>query len=358
MLLSMSARIENCILRRKRTSRPLQSPYPLSTHICRAADLLKLGTDDLAKGEFDRAVQEYSQAIQQNPSSADAFFRRGVAYSRKAAYSPDINKAYDLAIADYSQAIRLDPSMAFAFYNRGVAYQQEGDQEHALQDFNDFIRMKPDMPRVFELRGRIYAERGDQDRAIHDYTEAIRLKSKDPGTFRKRGAAYLRKGEFDHAIADYTEAIGVEPKKEEAFMERGVARYYSGDLSGAEQDFRQFIQLTPALHEFGVIWLYIVRSKTGTGAEKELKTNAAQIKSYGWTEQLMQLYLGESSPEIALRAADKDFLKCLADFYVGEYQATHGKRSEALQLWRSASQTCAPNDLEYAAAQAELKGGK
>lgn len=49
----------------------------------------------------------------------EAFFKRGNVYS----YNGD----YDRAIQDYDQAIRLNSSDAKTFYNRGAAYQDKGD---------------------------------------------------------------------------------------------------------------------------------------------------------------------------------------------------------------------------------------
>ena len=45
---------------------------------------------------------------------ARAFYNRGVVYA--------IKQDYDRAIQDYDQAIRLNPNYAFAFTNRGNAY--------------------------------------------------------------------------------------------------------------------------------------------------------------------------------------------------------------------------------------------
>ena len=65
------------------------------------------------KGQYDRAIQDYDQAIKLNPSNAIAFSARGVAYGNKG--------QYDRAIQDHDQAIKLNPNYADAFYNRGVA---------------------------------------------------------------------------------------------------------------------------------------------------------------------------------------------------------------------------------------------
>jgi Flp pilus assembly protein TadD len=41
----------------------------------------------------------------------------------------------DKAIADYNEAIRLKPENARAYFNRGIAYQAKGDLDKAEQDF-------------------------------------------------------------------------------------------------------------------------------------------------------------------------------------------------------------------------------
>ena len=98
---------------------------------------------------------------------ADAFNYRGVAYGHKG--------DYDRAIRDYDEAIRLDPEYADAFFNRGNAYDDKGDYDRAIQDYDQAIRLDPDFPLAFFNRGNRYRIEGDYDRAIHDYDQAIRI---------------------------------------------------------------------------------------------------------------------------------------------------------------------------------------
>jgi len=72
-----------------------------------------------AKGEYDRAVQDYDQSIKLNPNYARAFNNRGVAYQKKG--------DYDRAINDFDDAIKLDPNYASAFANRAQTYLNKGD---------------------------------------------------------------------------------------------------------------------------------------------------------------------------------------------------------------------------------------
>jgi tetratricopeptide (TPR) repeat protein len=59
---------------------------------------------------------------------AAAYNNRGVAYRLKT--------EYDKAIDDFDEAIKLRPNYPNAFNNRGVAYRNKGDLEHALADYD------------------------------------------------------------------------------------------------------------------------------------------------------------------------------------------------------------------------------
>src|SRR5262249_3139145 len=60
------------------------------------------------------------------------FIIRATAYQRKG----DL----DRAIQDYNQAIKLDQGSAIAYYNRGVAYGAKRDWDRAVQDYDQAIR--------------------------------------------------------------------------------------------------------------------------------------------------------------------------------------------------------------------------
>jgi tetratricopeptide (TPR) repeat protein len=83
-----------------------------------------------AKGDLDRVIADYSEAIRLNPEDAGQYNNRGAAYQAKG----NNNRA----IADFNEAIRLNPKFAFAYYNRGIAYRAEGDLDHAIADFNEW----------------------------------------------------------------------------------------------------------------------------------------------------------------------------------------------------------------------------
>src|ERR1700685_3561780 len=117
-----------------------------------------------------------------NGDRAFALNNRGFAYDAKG--------DHERAITDYAQAVHLKPDYAIAFKNRGLAYNAKGDRDLAIADFNEAIRLKPDYAVAYNDRGRVYEAKGDHDRAIADYNEAIRLRPEYADAFHNRGVAY------------------------------------------------------------------------------------------------------------------------------------------------------------------------
>ncbi|MGB7554029.1 MAG: hypothetical protein WBM04_06630, partial [Candidatus Korobacteraceae bacterium] len=93
-----------------------------------------------------------------------------------------------------------------------------------------------------------------------------------------------------------------------------------------------------------------------TDGKAELQTNAAALDLSKWPGPVIQLYLGQGTPEDVSRAAGSDGnQKCEYNFYVGEYRSLHGERPEALALFRSARDGCSKDFIEYVPAVTEVK---
>ena len=242
-----------------------------------------------------------------------------------------------------------------AYYTaQGDAHLRKGDYDKAIQDYNQAISRDPKSARALAGRGAAYLDKGDYDRAIQDFNQTLRLAPKAALTFNGRGAAYLAKGDYDRALQDLNEAIRLNPKIQRAFLNRGMANVYAGHLSEAQQDLSQYFQMDPK-DPYGAMWLYLARAKAGTDGKSELKTNTAALDLSKWPGPVIQLYLDQSTPEDVLRAAGNDGdQRCEYSFYVGEYRALRGERPEALALFRTASDGCPKDFIEYVPAVIEL----
>ena len=63
-----------------------------------------------------------------NPKYADAYSYRGVAYFSKG--------QFDKAIEDFTKAIKMNPNFDVAYYNRGNAYYAKGQPIQVCSDLN------------------------------------------------------------------------------------------------------------------------------------------------------------------------------------------------------------------------------
>jgi hypothetical protein len=131
-----------------------------------------------------------------------AFYNRGIAYAKKG----DL----DRAIADFDQALRLDPDSTFALNNRGAAYARKGQYSEAIADFNEAIRLDPQSATAYNNRGTAYAKLGEYERALEDFEQAVRLDPKDMGAQNNRRLARQLKGSVAAASPPRTN-VGSKP---------------------------------------------------------------------------------------------------------------------------------------------------
>jgi tetratricopeptide (TPR) repeat protein len=104
-------------------------------------------------------------AVIQSERRAWAFNNRGVAYLGKG------NR--DRAIADFNQAIQLEPKYVLAYTNRGIAHKSRGDFDRAIADFTEAITLDSTAALAYRNRGWAYYHRSDNDHAIGDFNQAI-----------------------------------------------------------------------------------------------------------------------------------------------------------------------------------------
>jgi tetratricopeptide (TPR) repeat protein len=221
------------------TLAPTPAPTAISTPTRRelAEQYFLRGLKYVDKGEWDLAIEEYSEAIAIDPEFVEAYYNRGNAYYDKG--------NLDLAISDYDKAIELDPEDPSAYFNRGMVYGFKGNLDRAINDFDKAIELDPEDADAYYNRGLAYDIMGDLDHAIVDYDKAIELSPEDPEFYNNRGNAYDNKGYFDHAISDYDKAIELDPLAAKPYYNRAIAYYFNEDYELAINDFNKSIELEP-----------------------------------------------------------------------------------------------------------------
>ena len=112
------------------------------------------------------------QAIRLAPRNHIAQANRGLAYRGKG----DDNRA----LADYSRAIEIDRKYVYAFIARSRLYRDRRDFDKAIQDAEAALRLAPKSAQAYRVRGSIYREKRDSDRALSDFAGQVsRARTRD-----------------------------------------------------------------------------------------------------------------------------------------------------------------------------------
>ena len=306
------------------------------------------------KGDYDRAIPDFSEAIRLSPSFG--YYReRGIAYIGKG--------DYDQAIQDFSEAIRLNPNDAFSYVYRGEAYDHKRDYDSAIQDFNEAIRQSSKNSRAYGSRGQAYREKDDYDRAIDDYSEAIRLNPKDLGAYFGRGLAYHRKGDYERAIQDFNEVIHVNPKYPYAYESRGESYLFQSNLTAATASFKDAIAAAPSsmVAVFAALMLHVAVKGQRQDDAQELASVAAAADLSKWPGPVLKFDLGQMTADNLMKAAanaDANIQKwqiCEANYFTGEDALFHHQRTTALAHLKAARDDCPKGYSAYVAVLMELK---
>lgn len=202
-----------------------------------ARKLYECGVAHFESGELEQALSLFDEALQLDPSSAQAHNGRGVVlFSREELES---------AIAAYDEAIRLEPDFFKPYSNRGSLFHSKGEYDRALVEFNEAIRLNPDFDVALQGRGICLFDMQKYKEAIKDFTRLLELNAGSAWAFSMRGLAHHHLAETDAAISDFDQSIELDATSAWTFNCRGCAHYEVEDFDSAIKDYKEAIRLDP-----------------------------------------------------------------------------------------------------------------
>ena len=161
------------------------------------------------KGEYDKALIDFTLAIGLNRDYADGYYNRGLVYQNKG-----IN---DQAILNYTEAIRINPKYLKAYINRGQAYNLNKEYEKAAIDFRHAIEIDPRDQNAYSNLAYLYAHLGKQEEVIALYKEILKINPNDALVYYNLGIIYGNIGGKKEAVAMLKKSIELNPRYAPAF---------------------------------------------------------------------------------------------------------------------------------------------
>jgi tetratricopeptide (TPR) repeat protein len=150
------------------------------------------------------------------------------------------NAEYVSASGAFSEAIEMNPTSADAWNNRAAARLRLGDINRAIADFNRALELAPHDPEIYYNRGNALVAAGLYREAIVDYTRALEIMPAYSTATFNRGSAYALLGQRDAAQADWARAIVLEPDPwTKGAMQASVARERAPIVALARADVPQ-----------------------------------------------------------------------------------------------------------------------
>jgi tetratricopeptide (TPR) repeat protein len=216
-----------------------------------------------------------------NQIYASAYLQRGDAYFQ-----------YQKALENFNQAIALNPNDAMAYYYRGDCNHRLGNTRAALQDFTSAIQLNFEFEAAYHSRGKIYHEIGHFQESIEDFSQAMRLNPKNILYYQNTGVCYHALGHYREAIAWFEMALALE-QNHESYLYCGASCYAMGNFDIAIQNYKEALCLN-SQNARGFCGLGICYYQQGEyelaeeNFEKAMQLNNDYILTYVWRAQLYE----------------------------------------------------------------------
>ena len=201
-----------------------------------------LGFAYYKEGEFDLAQEALQKAIELNPQNANYHYVLGQLLEDWT----ELDGAWEKAIQEFTRAIELDTAYIEARYNRGSLYEKLGDLEKASEDFKQVVSRAPAFPAARHNLGILYIKQQQWKDAERVFEEILEVEPREPDAHYHLAEIYLNLyGDVDRAIHCLQYAVERDPEHLDARFELGLLyakqRYTRPEFR--QQAIDQFIEL-------------------------------------------------------------------------------------------------------------------
>jgi tetratricopeptide (TPR) repeat protein len=195
------------------------------------------GKKALSENNFENAIENFTNAINENPEKTELYYYRGLSFL----YKMDL----EYAAIDFSKVIEFDTTNADAFNNRGLTYTLLGNMEMAIADLDKAIALDSNFAQAYVNRGTAYMNWNNPFSALEDFNKAIELDSNNPMAFYQRAVINYNDKDFDEAAKDYLTAANMGLQKEDLFYSLGNCYFHMKQFDNAAQYYTKALQMNP-----------------------------------------------------------------------------------------------------------------
>ena len=276
----------------KNTGKKTPTPTPIKTVSPEeASNGLAVGAEiELERGNIDKAIGAFKQAIKLNPQNDVAKIGLSEALTQKADAFPDSDA--DFAMPIYEEAIKNDPNNAAAYAGFGAANEQMENDKLAFENYEKAISLNPQLSELYTPLGITYYQKGEFAKAEDFLNKAVNAGIDGDQTQYLLGLLKYKNLDYDGAITAFKKASTLNPQLAEA-------HYYLGEIYDLKkmdnESFTQYnlaVQKNPkyaaAWFDLGVAYFNRERYQDAIGAySKAIEFDNANFEAH---ENLADIY--------------------------------------------------------------------
>jgi tetratricopeptide (TPR) repeat protein len=192
------------------------------------------GNQAFEMGQITTAINEFQQAVNLNPKSADAFYNLGASYyslGKQQKNSQWMQQAEQL----YRQAISLNDQHADSHRGLAAVLIETGQEKFAFDLLNSWKERYPGATDpVIEL-ARLYQEYGDNRRATDLLADALRLDGQNVRALKAMGHIRELQGQTHLALDNYLRVLQTDQNQSDVASRVASLQYSLAQAAGIGQ---------------------------------------------------------------------------------------------------------------------------
>ncbi len=197
-----------------------------------------------ARGDLERAAEQYRAALEVIPTYADVHARLGTLLVRLG--------REEEAIASFEKALRINPEYEEALVRLGYVHLARGDAPAARESFSRALAVRERRARERLARAEQALETGDLELARDLYKDTFREGLDRFRDLFEQALERLRTERWEDAVELLEQAVDLCPRFADVHNYLGVALAESGHLERARKHLEKSVAINP---DYVVAWL-------------------------------------------------------------------------------------------------------
>jgi tetratricopeptide (TPR) repeat protein len=149
---------------------------------------------------------------------------------------------YEKAAEQFQQAVQLEPANDRAYTSLAAAYQHLNQPDQAEETYKRAISMRPQYWRVYSFLGGFYIAQAEYEKAVVMFRRSTELDPDSYVALNNLGAAFLYAGKDDEAAQAFEKSIAIRPTRD-AYNNVAVAQFHLHRFKNSVLNFKEALKL-------------------------------------------------------------------------------------------------------------------